>query len=218
MYGKQRTHVALVLASVFGSMTACTMEDPTLLERAADPAWFEEGTMDDQAALAPQTQESLAPSPASITIDDAHIKASAPVYVFAKHSGKVLDVAWGYTGNGAEVIQYDQYVGAKEQMFYINHVYGNYYRIVASHSGKVLTVSGGAYSDGTKIVQWGWYGGDNQLFHFEHLGAGEYKITAKHSGKVLEVSGASYANHADIVQWPWHGGDNQRWRLSPAFI
>lgn len=219
MYGNKRIHAALAFAGLCAGMTAtmsCVMEDPALFEEADRSALFEQGVMDDQAVLA--AQESPASSTAETTLvepDDARIELSDPVYAFARHSGKALDVAGWSQDNGAELIQWDHH-GGVNQLFLIEPVDGVYFRIVAVHSGKVLDVAGGSYSDGARIIQWDWHGGDNQLFHFEHLGAGEYKITAKHSGKVLDVSGASTANGANVIQWTWHGGNNQRWLLSPA--
>lgn len=131
--------------------------------------------------------------------------------LFAKHSGRVIDVDDISMANGAAIIQWDWW-GGGNQRWRIEPVGGGYVRIVAQHSGKVLDVSGASMANGARLVQWDWWGGDNQRFLPEVHGIGQLKLTAKHSGKVIEVAGIDEANGAVIQQWDWWGGANQLWK------
>lgn len=217
MYGNTRIHGALAIGGLFAAITAtmatCALEDPALYAEAEDSALLAEAALDGEAVLT--APESAAAALAEPMLDPAAgIALSEPFWVFAKHSGKALDVAGASKANSAQIIQYDHH-GGENQVFFVEPVGGGHYRIVALHSGKVLDVAGASNSNGAKIIQYEWHGGDNQRFRFEHVGAGYYKIIAKHSDKVLDVNGASNANGAHVIQWAWNGGDNQKWRISP---
>lgn len=130
--------------------------------------------------------------------------------LFAKHSGKVVDITGISTASGAPAQQWTWW-GGGNQRWSFDPVGGGYVRIRAQHSGKVLDVAGISTANGARIIQWDWWGGDNQKFLPEVYGIGELKLTAKHSGKVIEVDGFSEADGAVIQQWDWWGGANQRW-------
>jgi hypothetical protein len=130
--------------------------------------------------------------------------------LFARHSGRVLDVTGLSGDNGAPVIQWE-YWGGDNQRWKLEAVGDGYVRAVAQHSGKVLDVSGVSPDNGAALIQWDWWGGANQQWRFEVVADGVNRLTAKHSGKVLDVAGISNANGAQIIQWDWWGGDNQRW-------
>jgi hypothetical protein len=138
-------------------------------------------------------------------------------HLFARHSGRVLDVAGASTANGAQLIQWDLHGGGNQRLR-AEPAGGGFHRVVVQHSGKVLDVAGASTANGARIIQWPWHGGDNQLFRFEALADGSHRIVAKHSGKVLDVEGASTGNGARLIQWPWHGGHNQRFRHTFAAI
>ena len=131
--------------------------------------------------------------------------------LFAKHSGRVIDVKDISTASGAPITQWDWW-GGGNQRWRMEPVGGGYVRIVAQHSGKVLDVQGISTANGAPIIQWDWWGGDNQRFLPEVYGIGQLKLTAKHSGKVLDVKDISEANGAVIQQWDWWGGANQLWK------
>ncbi|HKQ74079.1 MAG TPA: RICIN domain-containing protein [Blastocatellia bacterium] len=137
--------------------------------------------------------------------------------VFARHSGRCLDIEGISTVNGADAIQWD-YWGGKNQIFRIEWVEGPHYRLIAQHSGRIIDVEGISATNGAQIQQWDWLGGENQKFRLEPVGHGYSRLVAKHSGKCLDVSGISGDNGAKVIQWDWWGGNNQQWRLSPAPI
>lgn len=138
--------------------------------------------------------------------------AKAPARpLFARHSGRVIDVAGISTANGAAIIQWDWW-GGGNQRWRLEPVGGGYVRIVAEHSGKVLDVANASMANGAPLVQWEWWGGDNQKFRPEVYGIGELVLTAKHSGKVIDVAGIDENNGAVIQQWERWNGPNQRWK------
>ena len=137
--------------------------------------------------------------------------------IFARHSGRCLDIEGISTTNGAHAIQWD-YWGGGNQIFRIEWVESGHYRLIAQHSGRVLDVEGIAIGNGAHIIQWDWWGGDNQKFRLDPLGHGYFRLVAKHSGRVLDVEGISTANGAHVIQWDYWGGGNQEWRLGPAVI
>ncbi|MGW3353724.1 RICIN domain-containing protein [Nonomuraea rubra] len=156
----------------------------------------------------------------ALTADD--IEGARRLYpirgpVFARHSGKCLDVFGASQESGADAIQWE-YLGGANQLFRVEWVEASHYRLIAQHSGKCLDVFGASQDDGAKVIQWDWWGGDNQKFRLEPTGHGYYQVVAKHSGKCLDVFGASQEAGAKVIQWNWWGGDNQQWRLGPAPI
>jgi hypothetical protein len=148
----------------------------------------------------------------------SHLGWSVVTPLFARHSGKVLDVSGISLDNGAPVIQWDWW-GGDNQRWRLEAVGDGYVRAVAQHSGKVLDVSGISPDNGAPVIQWDWWGGDNQRWRFEPVADGVNRLVAKHSGKVLDVSGISRDNGAPVIQWDWWGGDNQRWeyQFQPLF-
>jgi hypothetical protein len=148
----------------------------------------------------------------------SHLGWSVVTPLFARHSGKVLDVSGISPDNGAPVIQWDHW-GGDNQRWRLEAVGDGYVRAVAQHSGKVLDVSGISTDNGAPLIQWDWWGGDNQRWLFDTVTDGVHRLVAKHSGKVLDVSGISRDNGAPVIQWDWWGGDNQRWeyQFQPLF-
>lgn len=137
--------------------------------------------------------------------------------IFAKHSGRCLDIEGQSTANGADAIQWD-YWGGGNQIFRVEWVEGEHYRLIATHSGRVIDVEAASTANGAQIHQWGWWGGNNQKFRLDPVGHGYYRLTPQHSGKAIDVAGASGNNGSRVVQWDWWGGANQQWRLGPAQI
>jgi hypothetical protein len=137
--------------------------------------------------------------------------------LFARHSGRCLDIEGASPDNGADAIQWD-YWGGQNQIFRIEWVETSHYRLIAQHSGKVLDVEGAFTDNGVQIQQYDWWGGDNQRFRLDPVAPGYYRVVAKHSNKCLDVAGISVDNGARITQWEWWGGNNQQWRLGPAPI
>jgi hypothetical protein len=130
----------------------------------------------------------------------------------ARHSHKVLDVAWASQENGAGVVQAD-YWGLDNQKFLLTRVGDGYFKITAKHSGKALDIWGISTANGAPLTQWDYWGGDNQKFMLLPTYDGSYEIMAKHSFKALDVWGLSQDSGATVQQWDYWGGANQRWRL-----
>ena len=137
--------------------------------------------------------------------------------IFARHSGRCMDIEGISMDNGADATQWD-YWGGGNQIFRVEWAEAGHYRLIATHSGRVIDVEGISTANGAQIHQWDWWGGDNQKFRLEPAGHGYYRLTPKHSGKALDVAGISVDNGARIIQWDWWGGANQQWRLGPAAI
>jgi hypothetical protein len=91
------------------------------------------------------------------------------------------------------------------------------YRIVSDHSDMVFDVAGASQASGAPIILWPWHGGPNQRFRLKPPPANNEArgifLVAKHSGKVLDVLGASQSSGAALVQWDYHGGANQLFRI-----
>lgn len=137
--------------------------------------------------------------------------------IFARHSGRCLDIEGISTANGGDATQWD-YWGGKNQIFKIEWVEASHYKLIAEHSGRVIDVEAISTSNGAQIHQWDWWGGNNQKFRLEPTGHGYYRVVAKHSNKCMDVSRISMDNGAKVHQWDWWGGNNQQWRLGPAPI
>ncbi|MBI2393904.1 MAG: RICIN domain-containing protein [Deltaproteobacteria bacterium] len=133
-----------------------------------------------------------------------------------KHSGKLLDVAWGSTADGANVHQWARN-GTAAQRFRFEPVEGGFYVIRALVSGKVLDVEGRKTSEGANVQQWSYWGGENQQWRLEPAGDGFYYLRARHSGMYLDVAWASKADGANVAQVRHYvGSDAQKWRLLPV--
>ncbi|MGM0452350.1 MAG: alpha/beta fold hydrolase [Thermodesulfobacteriota bacterium] len=134
--------------------------------------------------------------------------------ITARHSGKALDVQYGSTANGADIIQYSENGGDNQIWLLQYDPDADAYLVMAKHSEKCLDVRYGATSNGTDACQWDWNDQENQKWEIDDLGDGYYKLTARHSGKSLEVSAGSYWNVASVQQWDYNGKAHQQWKLS----
>ena len=86
-------------------------------------------------------------------------------YIFAKHSGKCLDVRGASKQPGANVDQYPCH-GGLNQRFKIERISDDpgFYKISSKNSGLVFDISGASKNDGANLIQYTWHGGDNQRF------------------------------------------------------
>lgn len=132
--------------------------------------------------------------------------------IISKKSGKALDVAWGSSDNGAEILQYT-YNGYKNQKWYLEPAGNGSYVLKCAATGKVADVERKSTSNGGNVLQWQYNGGNNQKWYIEHVSNGYYKIINRHSGKALDVEGASTADNANVIQWNYSGGANQLWKI-----
>jgi Ricin-type beta-trefoil lectin domain-like len=141
----------------------------------------------------------------------AHLGWQVTLPLYARHSGKVLDVEAVATTNGARVQQWDAHGGAN-QRWRLEALGDECVRAVATHSGKVLDVRAVSTAEGALIQQWDWNGGANQRWRLDTVDYfGEFRLSAKHSDKALDVEGSSTASGASAVQRTWIRRNSQRW-------
>jgi hypothetical protein len=138
--------------------------------------------------------------------------ANGTYKIFARHSGKALDVLNNGTANGSNVQQWTSNTCACQQWTLTNQGSGRY-SVMGVGSGKMLDVNGVSTADGANVQIWSSTGGNNQRFYFVPAGNGFYRITPVHSGKCLDVSGGSTADGANVQQWTYNATANQQWQL-----
>jgi len=145
----------------------------------------------------------------------ANTVANGTYKIYARHSGKALDVLNNGTANGSQVQQWTSNTCVCQQWTLAYQSSGSY-QVTGVGSGKVLDINSVSTADGAKVQIWTSTGGNNQRFTFIPAGNGYYRITPVHSGKCLDVSGASTADGALVQQWTYLAGANQQWQLVPV--
>ncbi|MCQ9216607.1 RICIN domain-containing protein [Streptococcus gallolyticus] len=133
--------------------------------------------------------------------------------ITAKHSGKVLDVAYGDTNAGANVQQWYDTDGTNQKWKVVDTGDG-YYKLVSVNSGKVLDVASAATYDGANVQQWDDTNGTCQRWKIVDTGDGSYKLISAVSGKALDVAYGDTNAGANVQQWYETGGDNQKWEFT----
>jgi hypothetical protein len=134
--------------------------------------------------------------------------------LIARHSGKVLEIGGGTSGNGSPAKQ-QSYSGGDNQKWKFEAVGSDFYKLVNEYSGRSLEVKNASTSSGAAIQQWTWLNTNNQQWSLVKNSAGYYVIKARHSGKVMEVKNASTSNGALILQGGTSGsGTNQQWAVA----
>ena len=143
-------------------------------------------------------------------------------HLVSRHSGKVMEVAGGSTGDGANIRQ-NRFGGGLHQQWDVTPLspmadFGDYsyFTLTAAHSGKAADVEGHSYNDGGNLGHWPSTGAYNQLWFLEYVEDGWFHVRNRWSGKYLDVSGVSMDDGANIHQWEGTGGHNQQWRLIPV--
>jgi hypothetical protein len=135
--------------------------------------------------------------------------------IFARHSGKALDVLNNGTANGSNVQQYTNNTCVCQNWTLAYQNNGSY-SVTGVGSGKMLEVTSNSTADGANVQIWTSNNGNNQRFTFLPAGDGYYRINAVHSGKCVDVNGSSMADGANVQQWTYLAGANQQWRLVPV--
>ena len=142
------------------------------------------------------------------------IYSGATVILSAANRNYAVDIANGSTANSANVQLY-KVDGSDAQRFRIEHVSGDYHRIINTGSGKVLDVKGGKNANGTNVQQYAWNGTKAQLWRIEANLDGSYTL---HSGvddeKVLDLSGAKIYNGSNFQIYKSNGSAAQRFFMS----
>jgi len=142
--------------------------------------------------------------------------STTPYKLINRNSGKALDIAWGSSDNGANILQYT-YNGYNNQKWYLEPTGDGYYVIKSVATGKVVDVSGKSTANGGDVIQWQSNGGWNQQWKIVAVDGGYYKLINRHSGKAIDVNGRSTADNADVIQWDDNGGWNQHWKIEAAW-
>ena len=133
--------------------------------------------------------------------------------LFAKHSGRALDVRDRSTNNGARLQQWAfTGSGGANQKWVVASMGNGFWQLRSVLSNMCADVSDLSTNDGAPIQQWSCHGGSNQQFKFESQGDGYFYVRAANSGKCLNVTDVSTADGAGIQQWSC-GGDNAKWRF-----
>ncbi len=115
-------------------------------------------------------------------------------------SGLVMDVYYGGTDDGVNILQYIN-GGTANQQFTLVEVSTGVYYIMNVNSGKVVEVTDGSTDNNANIQQGTYSGADYQLFTAESTIDGYYKFKALHSDKIIEVVNGSTEENANISQF-----------------
>ncbi len=147
--------------------------------------------------------------------EDAPPDIDGKYVIAARHSGKVMEIAGGGTGNGANARQ-ATYTGATYQKWDVLPKDGIFKKLLNANSAKSLEIVGFSTADGGNAQQWGAGENWNMNWFFEYADNGYFYIRNRFSGKYLEVAGASTAENANIAQWSGLGAAHQQWKFFPA--
>ena len=141
--------------------------------------------------------------------------ANGTYMIFARHSGKAMDVINNATANGSNVRQWTAN-DCPCQRWTLTNTGSGQYSIVGVGSGKNLDVNGVSTADGANIQIWQSTNAANQRFTFTSTGGGFYRITPVHSGKAVDVNAAGMNDGANIQQWTYNSAKNQQWQFIPV--
>ncbi|MHA4773504.1 ThuA domain-containing protein [Streptomyces sp. MSC1_001] len=131
--------------------------------------------------------------------------------VTSAHSGKLVDVRYASTADGAAVIQYASNGGANQRWRLTDAGSGSF-TLTAQHSAKCLDLPSGSASP---VQQWTCVAGAaDQKWKFEPTGLGSYRVVSVLSGRCLDIPQASTANDVQLIQSPCSAtATSQRWRF-----
>ena len=142
------------------------------------------------------------------------VKQTLPngVYTFVNAgSNKVIDIAGGSVGKGANVQQYESN-NTKAQMFQASfNAKTGYYTIKNVQSDYVLDVARGSTKNGANVRQWPSNNTKAQMWDIKANTDGSYTLRCANSGKALDVVGASSANGANVQMYTSNGTLAQKW-------
>ncbi|TAH14053.1 MAG: T9SS C-terminal target domain-containing protein [Runella slithyformis] len=113
-------------------------------------------------------------------------------------------------GNGARIRQYNSN-GQNNQIFKLESVDGDAYKIMAATSNRSIESPGGNTGYGTELQLWDYNGANHQKWQFVNMNDGSYRLNPKHTNQiVMDVSNAN-SNDGNLIHlWGIHNGDNQR--------
>lgn len=132
-------------------------------------------------------------------------------YYFENYNGGVLTID-DYVPNGANINITDQ-SGLYRQMWRIEKLSDNSFKLTSMHTGKGVNVSGdGAvvYENNRNIWAWDYVNDGTANWYIVNDDDGWYKIICKKSGKAMSVTSGR-----NVVQRDVDSGTDQKWRLIP---
>lgn len=136
-------------------------------------------------------------------------------YIQNRKSGLVMDVYYGSTDDGANILQYTN-GGTDNQQFTLTEVSTGVYTMTNVNSGKLVDVAGNSSDDNANIHQWTSNGCECQQFKAISTGNGYYKFKAMHSGKIIEVVNGSTDANANVSQYTDNNQLCGQWSLEPV--
>ncbi len=137
---------------------------------------------------------------------------SGTYYLENYKSGLVMDVYYGGTDDGVNILQYTN-GGTTNQQFTLSEVSTGVYSIINVNSGKAVEVTDGSTDNNANIQQGTYSGADYQLFKAVSTLDGYYKFKALHSDKIIEVVDGSTDENANISQYTDNDQNCGQWSL-----
>ncbi len=136
-------------------------------------------------------------------------------YIQNRKSGQVMDVYYGGTEDGVNIIQYLNN-GTTNQQFVLSEVSTGVYSIMNVNSGKMVDVAGNSSDNNANIHQWTSNGCECQHFQAIATDDGYYKLKAMNSGKIIEVVNGSTDVNANVSQYTDNNQTCGQWTLIPV--
>lgn len=163
---------------------------------------------------------SLAFTTTSEARDDRHVRAVQVregdyEILPEKSSSYAMDVTGGGQASKETLIELYERNGTDAQIFTIQRVSGDWYRIVHKRTGYVVNVAGGHDRNAEDIQIYKDDGSDSCYWRFIDAGNGSYIIQSKlGDGRVLDLSDNKTRNGTRIQLWDYHTKQAARWVLS----
>ena len=123
------------------------------------------------------------------------------------------------TGGGSETYTYFQLWELNRsdaQIMHLEHIDGDWYKIVHKASGQVLNVESGVSRDDARLWLYPFDGTDACMFRFADTRNGSYLIQNKIDGRVLDLDNALCFNGSIVHLWNLHANLSARWKLIPV--
>ncbi|MCR5294513.1 MAG: RICIN domain-containing protein [Lachnospiraceae bacterium] len=135
-------------------------------------------------------------------------------FLSALDASKVIDVAGGKTGNGANIQLYSSNTTAAQQ-FTLEYLGGGWYTILNVKAEKALDVRGGSQADCANIQLYASNKTRAQRWRFQDNGDGSFVILSA-LGKALDIAGGSARNGTNIRTYTANGTKAQSFSFLPV--
>ncbi len=133
----------------------------------------------------------------------------------SKSSSYAMDVTGGGQASKETLIELYERNGTDAQVFTIQRVSGEWYRIIHKRTGYVVNVAGGHDRNAEDIQIYKDDGTDSCYWRFLDAGDGSCIIQSKlGGGRVLDLSNNKTRNGTRIQLWDFHTNQAARWVLS----